>query len=62
MDIEFALTEEGKLLAYPDSKLNVVEFSDGRWILLRGTFGDWLDSRPITAEEAARITSGVMPA
>ena len=50
-----------RLLAYPDSNLSVREFVDGAWVPFKGVFETWLDSKPITEEEAMLRTSGVKP-
>ena len=59
--IDFAISEYDTLLAYPDSNLDVVEFIGGAWKPMGGTLGDWMDAKPITEEEAMRITSGLRP-
>ena len=61
-ELEFGVTSGGKLLAYPSpSTLWVMEFVNNEWVPFGEIFGVWLDAKPITEEEAMRLTSGVMP-
>ena len=54
----FTVTEEGKVYdKKPSDGSFLAEFVDGSWRKDTGTFGDLMDSKPITDAEALRLTS-----
>ena len=60
MSWEYGLSEGGRLFAGLKF-LPEFEFVNGTWVPYEGILEPWLDSRPITAAEAASLTSGIMP-
>lgn len=56
---DFSLSGDGRVFAVTVS--SILMFDGSSFVPFRGAAADFWDAKPITADEAISITSGVMP-